>query len=187
MLFLTPLNASQLRFLNFQYLVFLNQIKAVLLLRGEAPTYFDLLITTLLSNNATLTNTLIRELTKSNTILTLRTGRLHGCICMRARLHVSTFEFSRALTASYHITQPLTENGRVTISLLLKARPPSYRACLRFSHAVITYVVFCFLLSVKLANIMREKANGRKERDAAWLSFCLRAHLGFTEPRWGLK
>lgn len=42
---------------------------------------------------------------------------------MRARLHVSTFEFSRALTASYQITQPLTENGRVTISLLLKARP----------------------------------------------------------------
>lgn len=137
-----------------------------------------LLITALQSHNATLTNILIRESTKS------KSHSAHG---LSACLRAITFEFSHVLTASYHITQPLMEIGGRYNWPAAESTAPSYEACLRFSHAVITYVVFCFLLSPKWANIMREKANERKEQDATWLSFSLRAHLGFGEPRRGLK
>lgn len=153
-----------------------------MLLREERWCSLTLLITALQSHNATLTNILIRESSKSKS---LSAHGLSACAC--ACLRAITFEFSHVLTASYHITQPLMEIGGSYNSPAAESMTPSYEACLCFSHAVITYVVFCFLLSPKWANIMREKANERKEQDATWLSFSLRAHLGFGEPRRGLK
>lgn len=68
-------------------------------------------------------------------------------VCVLACKHICLFT---CLTESYRITQALKEKwGGVAISLPAESIAASYEACLRFSHAVITYVVFCFLFPAK--------------------------------------